>query len=540
MQKRRRWPVIAALVLGLLAISGCSGSWAQATPGIFTVYLGEPQNALIPGNTAESNGGEVIDAVFAPLVTFDDETLDLTYDGVAASVTSDDRVTWTVKLKPDWTFHDGSPVTAQSYVRAWNWNSLATNAYVNSFFFANIAGYSDVQTLVDGKPRATTMSGLKVVDEHTFTVTLTEPFAVFPITLGARAFSPLPEAFYDDPAAFGRKPIGNGPFRAETEWMRGRGITLARFDAYGGAKAKAPGMAFRVYTEQSTGYTDVLAGSLDIMVGLPEDARGTAPTIFGERYLTRPSSSITSLAFPLYDKRFADVRVRKAISMAINRDLLADIIFDGSVTPARGFATPVVDGFRPDACGASCSFDPAAANTLLDQAGFDRSQPIDLWFNAGSGHDQWMLAVGNMLRRNLGVEFRLRGHLQFAQLLPLQDDKGMTGPFRTAWSMVYPSIQYYLAPRFGSAAQPPNGSNSAFYASSAFDTAITRADAAGSIDEANKLYQAAEDVLVADLPHAPVFVGVIQAVHTSRVANVRLTPFGGVDYADVELLEESQ
>lgn len=535
--RAHRWITALVLALGLAVIAGCSGSWAQTTPGVFTVYVGEPQNALIPGNTNESNGGEVIDALFTPLVTFDDETLDLTYDGVAASVTSEDRLTWTVTLKPGWRFHDGTPVTARSYVRTWNWNSLATNAYVNSFFFANIAGYTDLQTLVDGEPRATAMSGLRVVDDLTFTVTLTSPFAIFPITLGARAFSPLPDAFYDDPAAFGRKPIGNGPFRAETEWTRGRGLTLTRFDDYAGGLAKSPGMAFRVYTEQSTGYTDVLAGSLDIMVGLPEDARGTAPAIFGDNYLTRASSSLTSLAFPLYDERFADVRVRKAISMAINRDLLADIIFDGSVTPARGFATPVVDGFREDACGQACSFDPEAANALLDEAGFDRSEPIDLWFNAGSGHDQWMLAIGNMLRRNLGVDFRLRGHLQFAQLLPLQDEKGMTGPFRTAWSMVYPSIQYYLAPRFATSAQPPNGSNSAFYGNPAFDAAITRADAAGSIAEANALYQAAEDVLVADLPHAPIFVGVIQAVHTSRVAGVHLTPFGGVDYASVELLE---
>lgn len=534
----RRWLAIVALVLGLVTVAGCSGSWAQTTPGVFTVYVGEPQNALIPGNTNESNGGEVIDALFTPLVTFDDQTLDLTYDGVAASITSDDRITWTVRLKPGWTFHDGTPVTAASYVKTWNWNALATNGYVNSFFFANIAGYASLQQVTDGRPLATEMTGLKVADDLTFTVTLTSPFAIFPITLSARAFHPLPEAFYDDPAGFGRKPVGNGPFRAETEWTRGRGITLARYDGFAGGAVQSPGMAFHVYTEQSTGYTDVLAGSLDIMVGLPEDARGTAPAIFGERFLTRPSSSLTTLAFPLYDQRFADVRVRRAISMAINRDLLADIIFDGSVTPARGFATPVVDGFREDACGRWCAFDPQAANALLDEAGFDRSEPIDLWFNAGSGHDQWMLAIGNMLRRNLGVDFRLRGHLQFAQFLPLQDSKGMTGPFRTAWSMVYPSIQYYLAPRFASSAQPPNGSNTAFYASPAFDATIEAADAADSIDRANLGYQAAEDILVADLPQMPVFVGVVQAVHTSRVTGVKITPFGGIDYAAVELLEE--
>lgn len=532
---RMRTALLLTLMLALLPIVGCSGSWVQTTPGIFTVYVGEPQNALIPGNTNESNGGEIVEALFEPLVRFDDETLDLVYDGVAETVTSDDRVTWTVKLKPGWLFHDGTPVTAKSYVDAWNWNSLATNGYVNSFFFSNIVGYSDLQ---DASSGVTKMRGLKVLDDLTFTVTLNEPFVVFPITLGARAFSPLPEAFYENPAAFGRQPIGNGAFKAESGWARGRGITLTRFEDFGGELAKSPGMQFKVYTEQSTGFTDVLAGSLDIMVGLPEDARGTAPVIFEDRYLQRASSSITTLAYPLYDERYADVRVRRAISMAIDRNLLADVIFDDSVTPARGFSTPVVDGFRENPCGQWCEFNPEAANALLDEAGFDRSKPIELWFNAGSGHDQWMLAIGNMLRRHLKVDFVLRGHLQFAQLLPLQDGKGMTGPFRTAWSMVYPSIQYYLTPRFTSAARPPNGSNSAFYSNKAFDQALVKADGAESLDDAAQLYQKAEDILIEDLPHVPVFVGVIQAVHSPRVSNVRITPFGGIHYADVELVKE--
>ena len=85
------------------------------------------------------------------------------------------------------------------------------------------------------------------------------------------------------------------------------------------------------------------------------------------------------------------------------------------------------------------------ANKLLDEAGFDRSKPVDLWFNAGAGHDAWMEAVGNQLRKNLGVDFTLQGNLDFSEYLPLGDAKGYTGPFRLGWSMDYPSPQNYLS-----------------------------------------------------------------------------------------------
>lgn len=211
------------------------------------------------------------------LVTFDKATRSVTFDGAAQSVTSTDNTHWTIKLKSGWTFHDGTAVTAQSYVRAWNYTALSTNAQSASYFFSNIQGYDDLQGVDDRAPTATTMSGLSAPDPTTIKVTLSEPFAIYPLTLGYSGFNPLPEAFYANPVAFGKKPVGNGPFRADTEWVPGRGITLSRCDNYAGKdKAKSRGVVMRMYTEISTAYTDVLAGDLDILNGLPPDAlRGT-------------------------------------------------------------------------------------------------------------------------------------------------------------------------------------------------------------------------------------------------------------------------
>src|SRR3954468_4174555 len=169
--------------------------------------------------------------------------------------------------------------------------------------------------------------------------------------------------------------------------------------------------------------------------------------------------------------------------MAIDREAISQAIFSGTRTPADSFISPVVDRYREGACE-FCKYEDAAANKLLDEAVFDRSKPVDLWFNAGAGHDAWMEAVGNQLRKNLGVDYKLQGNLDFSEYLPKGDQKGYTGPFRLGWSMDSPSPQNYLEPLYSTRAQPPAGSNSAFYSSPEFDKLVADGNAASSNDEA--------------------------------------------------------
>ena len=140
------------------------------------------------------------------------------YTGVAESIESEDATTWTVTLKDGWTFHDGTPVTAESFVNAWNYTALSTNAQGGSYFFANDRGLRrpagarpTTPATSSRRPPPTEMSGLEVVDDTTFTVTLSAPFAQFPVTVGYNAFYPLPESFFEDPEAAGKLPDRQRP-----------------------------------------------------------------------------------------------------------------------------------------------------------------------------------------------------------------------------------------------------------------------------------------------------------------------------------------
>jgi ABC-type transport system substrate-binding protein len=524
---KRPAALVATALAGAMLLSACgggsddnsSGSGSGDGGGTFTAYIGEPKSPLVPGNTTESEGAKVISALWTGLVGYSQEG-EVEYTGVAESIESDDNQNWTIKLKDGWTFHDGTPVDAQSYVDAWNYTANPENAQDGGSYLSRIKGTDELEA-----GTATELSGLAVQDDLTFTVELSSPFALFPAVVGYDAFNPLPDVFFEDPEAFGTKPIGNGPFMADSEYVPGQGITLTRYEDYAGDdKAQADGMEFVVYADQATAYTDAQDGNVDIVDVIPPDAIQSAEDEFGDNFINTEVSQITYMGFPTYDARFADPRVRQAISMAIDRDAISKAIFNGTRTPADSFISPVVDGYREGSC-TYCALDVEKANQLLDEAGFDKSKPIDLWFNAGAGHDAWMEAVGNQLRTNLGVDFVLQGNLDFAQYLPLGEAKGFTGPFRYGWSFDYPAAESYLTPLFTPQSFPPIGSNYEFYEDPKVTDLLKQGDQAGSPEEAIKLYQQAEDIVAEAMPMAPMFFTQIQSVHTDNVDNVRIDLF---------------
>src|SRR5215218_4310284 len=124
---KRSSSLVATAVAAAMLMTACGGSddeggdggGTAATGGTFSMQIGEPQNPLVPGNTTEQSGDRVVNALWTGLVKFDANN-ELEYSGVAESIESDDNTVWTITLKDGWTFHDGSPVTAESFVKAWN------------------------------------------------------------------------------------------------------------------------------------------------------------------------------------------------------------------------------------------------------------------------------------------------------------------------------------------------------------------------------------------------------------------------------------
>ena len=521
--------------------------------GTFSTYIGEPES-LFPTNTNETSGGEVLNALFTGLVEYDAETSDPSWGddssrSLAQSIESKDQTNWTIKLKEGWTFHNGDPVTAQDFVDTWNFGAYQPNAQGNSYFFANIEGYADLQCAPEDlygeenpekagqcKPNAAPppskeMSGLKVVDDTTFKVKLAGPFSQFPLTLGYTAFYPVPAEGLEDPEAYNEAPIGTGPFMMDGEWAHDEGLNVVRYEDYAGEPAKAEGVEFRIYAEVDTAYTDFVDGNLDVIEDIPAAQIESARAELGDRFIESESSSWTYLGFPLYMEEFQDVNIRRAFSMAIDREAITRTIRTDSV-PADAFISPVVAGYEPGLCGANCEYNPEEAKKLFDEAGgFDGT--LTLWFNSGADHDAWVEAVSNQLRQNLGIEDIKFKSLDFAKYLELLDAGEVDGPFRLGWVMDYPSPQNYLEPIFSSI----GSTNSFKYNNKEFDNLIKEGNQAPTIEDGLDSYMAAHEILVEDMPAIPMFFSKVVAGYSERVEGVVIDPFTSLNTADITVVE---
>ena len=334
-----------------------------ASDGIVRANDTEPQNPLVPSNTNEVGGGRVVDLLFAGLVAY--EADGSVKNEVAESIETSDNQSFTVKLKDGWTFSDGTPVTSDSFIKAWNYGALASNTQLSNYFYELIEGYSD--------EKDSELSGLKKVDDLTFTIKLTAPASDFKLRLGYSAFYPLPESAYEDMAAFGQNPIGNGPYTL-TSWEHDSQIELAANPSYQGVRpAKNKGITFTIYTDYDSAYNDLLADTLDVLDAIPDSALSSFKDELGERAINQPGAVIQCFAIDVNTEHWKmddEGRARRAaLSRAIDRKQICDTLYYETRTPASDFTSPVIAGWKDKVTGNEVlQFDEAEAKSLWDKA----------------------------------------------------------------------------------------------------------------------------------------------------------------------------
>ncbi|MBF6329231.1 peptide ABC transporter substrate-binding protein [Nocardia transvalensis] len=512
-----------------LGLTGCSPG--DGGGDVVKVNGGEPQNPLVPGSINDNLGGRVVGRLFAGLKYYDADGK--AYNEVAQSIETTDRQHYRITLEPDWKFTDGSTVTAKSFVDAWNYHALSTNGQVQNWAFAPIAGYGEVSAK---PPTAQTLSGLKAIDDRTFTVDLEHPSIDFELALGYSAFYPLPEVAFKDMKAFGNNPIGNGPYKF-VSWDHNVKIDLEpNPDYHGGRPAKNKGLRFVMYQSFDTAYADLQAGNLDALDTIPDAALTSYQQDLGDRAITKPTAQNQHIGIQPTVAHFSGpegVLRRKALSLAINREQICDNIFRGTRIPARDFTAATLPGFDPNLPGSEVArYDPDEAKRLWAQA--DTISPwsgrFEVAYNSDGGHEAWVDAVVNSIKNTLGIDAVGTPYPTFSNFRAAITSKTIGTAFRYGWQGDYPSMLQFLTANYYSSA----GTNNTTYNNPEFDRLIDAAQAAPAPDQSYKLIAQAQTILFRDMVDIPLFDYVATAGRSTAVKQAPLAWNGLFDFENIQ------
>ncbi|WP_326664088.1 ABC transporter substrate-binding protein [Streptomyces canus] len=480
-------------------------------------YDHPPVRPLVPGDTADHCGFRVIRLLFTGLVS--QHPSDGTpFNAVAESVDSTDATTFTITLRTGWTFHDGTPVTAASFVDAWNHTAYGPNNQAMAPQLEKILGYEDVHP-EHGPPTTDRMRGLRVLDDHRFEVTLSTPFAIFPTTLCSPAFFPLPEAYFTDPERYLAQPVGNGPYAyvSTTGAESSTELRLTAFTAHPGPdRPRVRDLRLICHPDRDTAYRALLDGELDFLDALPPArvADGSCARDLDGRVTGRHGLELNALAFPTYLPGYDHPDLRKAVSLAIDRAQVVERALGGHHRPADGFSVAGVPGHIAGQAAPYCTYDPEGARAHLARSGFTGT----LDFHSPVSAKGWLGAIAESVTRTLGLKCRLVLYDRVRDYAEAVEQRKVTGIFRSDWAPDYPALENFLRPLFHSRS-PFNDSG---YHNPIFDTLLSRADEAPDIPTATALYQAAERLLADDMPHVPLWQEWATAGHSPRLTGVAM------------------
>jgi oligopeptide transport system substrate-binding protein len=501
-----------------------------------SLYLGEPA-CIDPYNTQESEGTEVEQALFDSLTRVD--PLDSTKLRAAAAkswASSHGATVWTFTLNRKDQFSNGQTVKASDFVYAWtrivdprtkNTRTKRTDPSYMGYLLTSVKGYGALSSR-----KTKVLSGVTAVNAYTFRVTLTKPCADFPYVVSHPALAPVPKSLVTggvrygrSTVAFGNMPVGNGPFMMSKPWSHGSLISLKPNPHYYGAKPYLAHVDFKIYADPDSGYTDFLAGKLDFspigdgQMAAAKAAYGTSDDGYtvetGKQVLLGAENSTYYLVCNTEDSTLGNPFVRKAISLAIDRQAICDAVFEGRRLPADNIIPPGVAGYAIGGW-ADSRYDPAAARQALADGGFPGGvglPAIQLSFNSDGGHAPIMERVkADLTSIGLTVTFRSTDFPNYLQQLT-------TGDFqfgRLGWIADYPIAENFLSPLFRSGSID----NYSAYGNPDVDAALNTARKNTNTASRIAAYQSISATIAADDPVIP-----LMFYRHSRVGSARLHGF---------------
>ncbi|MCH2308176.1 MAG: peptide ABC transporter substrate-binding protein [SAR202 cluster bacterium] len=481
--------------------------------------LGSDPPTLDPHMTSDTTSAFYVVEIFSGLVSID-TNLQLVPEIAESWKVSPDGKTYTFKLKRGVKFHNGKTVRAQDF--KWSLERAAaptTASPVADTYLNDIVGATDYM-----KGNANEISGVTVVDDRTLQITIDAPKAYFLAKLT------YPTAFVLDKdvvQAGGRNwwidnPIGTGPFELK-EYRIGERLVLERSSKYYKSLAKLDNVIFNLAGGQSMAMYE--NGEIDITgVGLFDIERilDTSNPLNQELEVAPPGFSIYYVGFNTNQPPFDDLKFRKALSHAIDKELIAEEVLSGLSVPAYGILPPGLPGYNPNIKG--LQFDKELAQKLLSESKYASpdTRPRIVLTVPGTGGSMGLdlEVIIEMWKSYLGVEVEIQ-QVEWATYLKDLDEKKFQAFSGLGWEADYPDPQDFLDILFHSESSLNHGN----YKNITADKLLEQARIESDVKQRFSIYNEVEEIIVQDAPWVPLwFTGERYALVKPYVKGYKFLP----------------
>jgi oligopeptide transport system substrate-binding protein len=532
--------ILVVISLCFLALTACRtpGPSATTTPagsasptvvtdiGVLKLYGIDPIT-LDPAVSGETTSHAYIAQIYSGLVRLN-ENLETVPDIAEGWEVSQDRRTYTFKLRGNAMFQDGRRVTAADIKYSWERACHpATGSQVARTYLGDIVGAGDV---IEG--RTLEISGVRVVDDTTLEVTIDAPKVYFLSKLT------YPTAFVVDRdnvsagVEWWREPNGTGPFQLK-EWQEYSLLTLERNERYYGEMAKLKSVEFHLWSGVPMNLYET--GEIDVAgVSVPYIDRVTDPAgpFFNELRVT-PELSFSWIGFNTTKPPFDDVNMRKAFALALDKDRIISLIFRNLVRRADGILPPGMPGYNEELVG--LDYDVEEARELIKQSKYgdvSNLPPIVITTGGYGGLVSPVLeAAITQWRDNLGVEVTVRMLEPDWYVYHLMEEKDEM--FDMGWIADYPHPADFLEVLFRTGAENNYGE----YSNPALDAVLEQAGIEADEAQSLALYRQAEQMLVDDAAILPLYFGENYILVKPYVQGYELNDLGFAWLNKVSILE---
>ena len=466
---------------------------------VFTYNMGAEPPSIDPQLVEDVTGSAIARDLFEGLLTQKaDGTL---APGVATRwEVSDDKKTYTFHLRDNARWSNGDPVTAQDFVYAWR---RAVDPKLASPYsgYMRLMSIENAADIIEGKKPVEEL-GVKALDNLTFQVRLSNPLPYFPTMVVHTTTMPTHRATiekYGDKWTRPGNMVSNGAYTLKEHVLNERLVRVRNPMYWNDKNTIIDKVVALVINDENQAFNRYQAGELD-MAGVPTGQYKRLKKKMPDEVYSVPRLCSYYYALNVEKKPLDDVRVRKALAYAVNRDIITRNILQAGQIPAYTFTPGSTANFEvPEVPYARMTQKErdAKARELLEQAGYGRGNPLEvtILYNTSEGHKKIAIAISQMWKRTLGVKTTLENQ-EWKTFLNTRD----VGDFqiaRAAWCGDYNEASTFLELMM---------SNSEYNDSNYKNPEVDRLmEESKTMDDPNPNYTRVEEIIAEDFPIIPIY-----------------------------------